>query len=147
MSYDTLIFPISERTDGTQLIRHNRKLLPSPGKSCDGIVKLAQRWLLEFLTEKGSIKFQPERGSNFVTRLRNGNIATESDVFLAFASAAADVGGNLRNAEEAEDPDTERLGYARLTKVSLSSYGLGLSILVVSAAGQSQAIDLPFSSF
>jgi hypothetical protein len=54
-----------ERKLGLELFNEN-----TSGKITTGVQKLAQRWLLEFLTETGSIPALPDRGCLFMRQAR-----------------------------------------------------------------------------
>lgn len=84
------------------------------GKICVGAQKLAQRWLLEFLTETGSMPGAPDRGCDFMRAARTGRFRTILNVQTTFASANMSVRRNLL-AEETDDmPADERFARAEL---------------------------------
>lgn len=129
---------------GTPLVQE----LAAPGEGgrvCAGVVKLAQRWVLTFLQEAGSVPYRPAAGTGFVTALRTGGLRTESDVRRAFAVAERLVRRQLAAAEAAADPADERIDRADLDGVSVAP-GAGLVTVratVVSAAGAARAVVLP----
>lgn len=86
-----------------------------------GIVKLGQRFLLELFTERGTMPFQPTRGSTFMTELRSGGIRVTSDLLAAFSRALISIGSNLVSDELDSDPDDERFSDAQITQVELSA--------------------------
>ena len=78
-------------------------------KVCAGIQKLAQRWLIEFLTALGSIPYLADRGTDFIYKVRSGRIRTELDARLAFSFAKEKVALNLRREDVAGSfPDDEK---------------------------------------
>lgn len=110
-----------------------------------GIQKLAQRWALEFLTEEGSIRYDPDRGCPFVGAVRRGELLTELDVFQAFALSAPIFERNLQNEETDADPDDERFRQADLLSVVVSPTLLIIRVKITSRAGTSRAAILPIS--
>lgn len=89
------------------------------GKICVGIQKLAQRWLLEFLTETGSMPGKPDRGCNFMKRARTGGFRTRFNVKSIFESSNVIVRRNLIAEEYAGMPDDERFLDATLLNFSI----------------------------
>ena len=108
-----------------------------------GIQKLAQRFLLELLTIKGSIPFKPERGSSFILAVRQGFIRTDVDVFATFAFALTDVKTNLARDVAVSDPLDEQLQDARILRIIRSATYLILYIELTSRAGTSRQVILP----
>lgn len=119
-------------------------LVTGGGTVCTGIQKLAQRFLLELLTEQGTILHLPERGTRFLPNLRRG-IRTELDVFTAFGFAVANAARNLRADETTADPDDERFARAELTSVALLPGHVTLHIRLTSRAGTSRPVILPLA--
>lgn len=116
---------------------------PALGRVCTGTAKLAQRFLLEFLTPLGSMPYNPTHGSSFMPALRRGELHTELAVFAAFAYAVAEIAQTLRREELPTDPDDERFADAELAGLGLSSDRLTLSIELTTAAGTARPIILP----
>jgi hypothetical protein len=116
------------------------------GQLCVGAQKLAQRWVLEFLTERGSLRFLPKRGSEFMTQLRQGRLRTETDVIAAFNFAAVDVRINLINEEYAGMPDDERMSSAELLQVAILADNLQLTIQLTTQAGDARRFIVPIST-
>lgn len=116
------------------------------GTVCTGIQKLAQRWLLEFLTEQGSMPFHmAERGSNFLFWVRRGFIRSEADVRAYFNFAAQQVRSNLLNEESADMRDDERLQSAALMQIQILDGSLALVVNVRSLAGDTRQVVLPIN--
>ncbi len=113
------------------------------GQVCAGIQKLAQRWVLEFFTEVGSMPYALERGAAFLTAARNGLMATELDVYQTFNLDADNIRRALVNEELDTDPDDERFASADLESVTLSPGFLTVDIALTSRAGTSRSILLP----
>tara|TARA_B100001750_G_C15428893_1_gene557065 strand:- start:251 stop:736 length:486 start_codon:yes stop_codon:yes gene_type:complete len=119
-----------------------------PGKSGElitGINKLIQRYVIELLTEKGTLIYLPLRGTEFITSARAGYWRTTADVQDAFSLASPDVGNNLRGEESESDPDDERFDFAELLSVSLLGDEVTMSIKITSLAGTTFTAVLPIT--
>lgn len=120
-----------------------------------GVRKLAQRWLLEFLTADGSATKMPTRGSTFIRSAFAGKFRSGLNVRHEFARAAAQITQNLQNEENETMPQDERFASAELvdfviipsTTVSDTSgttiIYLNLRVKVNSLAGTSYETILP----
>lgn len=120
--------------------------LASPGKSTQiatGPQKLVQRWLLEFLTELGSMPGLPKRGTDFMTQVRRGRLRTQAAVIAAFNFAAYAARTNLRNEEDDTWPDDERIGVVELQSVAFLPGYAQIRCSIASRAGSSRSIILP----
>jgi hypothetical protein len=116
------------------------------GNLCTGVQKLAQRWVLEFLTPSGSIPYKTKRGCSFINNFRSGLLRSSLDISSFFASAATDVSVNLKAEDSTTDPDDERFDKAELTDFSTTSGGvLTLSVTITSLAGSSRVVILPIN--
>jgi hypothetical protein len=121
--------------------------LAEPGKSgiaITGIAKLGQRFLLELLTERGSIRFLPARGCDFMLEARLGLIRTQSDLISAFTRSMLDVGETLTAEEEDSDSLDERFGSASIDNIQLDGSRAIVGIRLSSLDPDAQAI-LPVS--
>jgi len=90
------------------------------GKICVGVQKLAQRWLLEFLTETGSMPGAPNRGCDFMRAARTGRFRTILNVQTIFASANMSVRRNLLAEETPDMPADERFAGAALLNTTVA---------------------------
>jgi hypothetical protein len=116
------------------------------GQLCVGIQKLAQRWLLEFLTEIGSMAGKPERGSYFMTAVRTGRLHNQTDVIYAFTYAESTIRPVLQ-AEETDDmPADERLARAELISVAFFAGYAEIKVAIHSVAGNSRTVIMPVST-
>jgi hypothetical protein len=139
---DLLAFDGARATGDTRMI----SALVLPGQSgalITGIAKLAQRFLIELLTEQGSLTYQPERGTMFLTRIRAGIVHTSQDLFSEFTSAEATLRNNLLLEETNDDPDDERYSSASLISASLFGDQATLTIRVTSRLGESRQVIYP----
>lgn len=113
------------------------------GKLCVGIQKLAQRWLLEFLTETGSIVGQPERGCGFMTTVRQGKMRTALNANVAFATSSLAVRRQLVNEEYVGMPDDERIAAVELLGIAFLPGYLSIGVKINSRAGDTRAVIIP----
>lgn len=93
--------------------------LALPGESgqlISGIVKLGQRFLIELLTMKGSLRHRPERGSTFMIEVYGQRIRTVTDLYAAFARGLVDVQRNLTAEDRESDPLDEQYAGATITR-------------------------------
>ncbi|NDD52303.1 hypothetical protein EBZ39_00225 [bacterium] len=143
--YDFLAFrnvaPGRERQLGLALYSEDDN-----GQICVGIQKLAQRWALEFLTETGSLRGLPDRGSSFMAALRLRNLRTPQDITFAFNAANLEIERQLKNEEYDTMPDDEKFKTAALTGVTFYPGYLSLSVMIESQAGTSRAAILPIAT-
>ena len=116
------------------------------GEVCTGVQKLAQRWVIEFLTIRGSMPYHMStRGSDFLLWLRQGRIRTEFDVRAYFNFAAQQVKTNLINEETATMHPEDRFQQARLIKLLLAQDTLELFTEIISLAGDTRQVILPIA--
>lgn len=95
----------------------------SPGNSgfiLTGVRKLAQRWLLEFLTVDGSMSKLPDRGSLFMRSAFSGKFRSGLNVRHEFKRAATQIARNLQREETEDMPDDEKLESAELVDYTVA---------------------------
>ena len=107
--------------------------------------KLAQRFLLELMTEKGSMTFDPLRGCDFITRLRSGVVLNEQDVINIFYTALIDITGNLTNEETSNDETNQRFGGANINSIAISSGVVTMNISVINVIEEAINLSIPVS--
>lgn len=108
-----------------------------------GPQKVAQRFLLEFLREKGSMPLRPAGGTDFITEARLGYLRTAIDVTGAFARAVVDIKSTLSGEESDSDPDDERFADATLEGVSVTGTNAVLRVRIATRAGTSRDFIFP----
>ena len=143
--YDFLALQNTSATKETQL-GLELAVTGTPGQVTTGIQKLAQRWLLEFLTEVGSMPGLPTRGTNFMTLVRQGRLRSESAVLAAFTFAAYDARVNLRKEEDDTWPDDERIAEATVESIAFLPGYAQIRLKIISRAGTARAIILPIDT-
>jgi len=143
--YDVLAF---QGATPTGEVRLDQILFDSAaaGMLCTGVQKLAQRFVLELLTEKGSMLYLPDRGTTFMTRFRQGYIRTDTDVFIAFNLALNDLELNLAAEELDTDPADERYGSATLNQVIITVSTVILHVTLMSQAGTAREVIMPIAT-
>jgi len=110
------------------------------GQICTGIVKLGQRFLLELLTEQGSMQFLPLRGCTFMTEARLGYFRNQVDVLSALSRALLWIKRNLQAEESDDDPDDERFGTAIITNIEYTPGEAKVFITLISRAGTASVV-------
>lgn len=140
---DILAFQLNDnRTQVSQTVAKDN----SGGNICTGIQKLAQRWVLEFLTPIGSVPYKPKIGSPFTDQVRRGLIKNNFDIVSYFSASALIVSVNLKREDSLSDPADERFDKATLDGFSFDNSGkLILNVTLLSAAGTSRKVILPIS--
>lgn len=108
-----------------------------------GSAKLVQRFAVHLLTQKGSIRYRPKQGCIFYGQVQNGPMASESDVFAAFAASLRDIRTNMRAEELATDPDNERFSFAKITAVTIARGSVTATITVRSLDGVNTGLIVP----
>jgi hypothetical protein len=116
------------------------------GLICIGVQKLAQRWLLEFLTETGSMVGLPTRGTNFMTLVRQGRLRTTAAITAQFHFAAHVARLTLSAEENDTWPDDERIAEVKLQSIAFLPGYAKLYVLVASRAGDTREIIMPVST-
>lgn len=131
-------YPVRNRP-ARQMLANSR----TSGKTASGLLKLCQKFVVELLTERGSVPYLPNKGSKFINRLRFGDIATEQDLTVAFSASLPELRTNLRAQENSSDPDNERYGSATLQKVIISPDLVEVRIAIRSRSGATASLTVP----
>jgi hypothetical protein len=118
----------------------------SNGQICVGVQKLAQRWLLEFMTENGSMPGAPTRGCAFMRAVRQGRLRTQVEVLSLFSASNVTIRQNLQAEEYAGMPDDERFIGADLTSVAILPGYMQLNVKINSLAGTARTVIFPIST-
>jgi len=139
---DVLAFDGVQRGTESQVIQH-LVFEGSNGALVTGIQKLAQRFLMELMTEIGSIPHLPERGCLFMTQARYGYWRTVADVRSAFYLGLFTVRTNLIREEDEDTPTDEQFDTAELVAVSLYQDQVSLRVKIISKAGTSLDVIYP----
>ena len=113
------------------------------GQIITGGSKLAQKYVVILMTEKGSIPYATTRGSNFVNILQMSGGGSEGDILTAFAGAQIDI--NRQLPLNTNDPLEEQFVKAVVTGIMITSSGALLSFnIITNGAGLSVTLPLNF---
>ena len=118
----------------------------SGGEAVVGVAKLAQWFLVELMTARGSVPHAPSRGTTFFPELHRGRLRSEADVFAAFGFAVGDLQAAARLTESPSDPADERFADAELLAVAILPGYARLTISIRSRAGSTRQAILPVST-
>ena len=121
----------------------DQSLFNNGGAVCTGIQKLIQRWLVLFLTPVGTVKFHPERGTSFLEEA--AGFRTEIDAQIAFYTCNANACSQLRDEEDTEMLDEERIDRVELDNITIGATGFNLSVRLYSLNGESAPLILPIT--
>ena len=108
-----------------------------------GTSKPATRYIYGLLTPAGSVPGRPNDGTTFIDDIRT--FRSEFDIFAAFAANDAAAAATARAAEVDDDPDSEKLGWARLAGVEVNGDSVTITLTVSSADGSRPADPVRFS--
>lgn len=138
---DLLVF---DGADGSRDVLVAQQLFSEShaGKVVSGIYKLAQKFLLLLLTEKGSQQYAPDYGTEFMTQLRSG-VRTTLEAEQVFQSALIDIHRILKSEETDSDPADERYATASTVNILLRPGGVMYRIRLESEAGTARVVLLP----
>ncbi len=141
ITYDVLAFQSNANAAASQNIIEDG----NNGVLVTGPKKLAQRFILELMTEKGSITYRPTRGTYFVTEAKAAQLNNEIDVYTSFSLALLDMSNNLIGEESVNDPSNERYKNAEIQSISVRPGSITIGVKVVSLAGTFTNISIPLA--
>jgi hypothetical protein len=140
---DLLIFQNADYTGRDAQITTD---FSNPSKVISGIQKAAQRWIIMFLTKKGSVLGDSSFGTDFMTKLLARKLPDELAIQNEFALAARDINDYFRAKVTSTIPNDEYITQASLLEGwSLTRTSLKLRIGLTTRAGTSYKIVLPVS--
>jgi hypothetical protein len=142
-TFDVLAFQGAKATGDTLLVNALATSVNDSGEICTGVQKLAQRWLIEFLTIQGTLAYLPTRGCEFMFLVQTGQLRTTLDAEQAFYLAASQVKTNLQAEELGTEPDDERFDSVNLISIVVTGDKLTLYTQINSLAGTSRSVILP----
>ena len=117
--------------------------LDGTGRAVTGILKLAQRVLLDMLTVKGSKPFALNDGTSLLSFVRQGRIRNEIDAYTYFQYAVGELQQNLQVEEQSDDPPDERFGSLKIVSLTFTPLQLSYSLKLLSLSGDSRTLTLP----
>jgi hypothetical protein len=127
-------------------IQRLRQVFFAPGNGGQvhaGVEKLAHRYLLEFMTEFGSLPYQPEVGTTFITEVKAGLILSEFDLQASFSINSGRAIANMRREDTGNEDLDEQIETAELISYFLEGDLIELRVKITSLAGRSREVLLP----
>lgn len=107
-----------------------------------GVTRLSQQFVIELLTEIGSMHYTRHRGSHFLPRLRQKQL-TELSVTAAFSAASREIIRNLRKDEGKLNRLDERIRRVKLNSMRIEEDHISFNIAVYARDGSVAVIDTP----
>lgn len=136
MSHDVTILAAAGSTTTT--------LVPGDGGlTSHGPTLLAQRFLIELMTDLDSALALPGRGTSWPASLRRRLFATEYDVLVAAAAAIHTATINIRGEEQPSDDPASRLRSAQVQRLTLLPGALVLSVTIRPQSGPAVTVTFP----
>lgn len=117
--------------------------LDGTGRAVTGILKLAQRVLLDLLTVKGSKPFDTNAGTSLLNFVRQGRIRNEIDAHTYFQYAVGELQQNMQDEETTDDPPDERFASLSIISLTFTPLQLAYSLKLLSMSGDSRTLTLP----
>lgn len=118
----------------------------SPSSFCAGIQKVAQRYLVMFMTMLGSQRYYPTFGTEFLSKLTVGNLARIDFIHL-FNFANARILNKFREYDEKNKVvfDDEKLESASLENIIIDNKtgSVKLRVKLLTKAGENASILIP----
>jgi len=143
-NYDILIMPaLSDRGDGQVTFATG-----DDTRATEGLQKLAQQWVIYFLTERGSQPSDLNYGTDFFATIRGSNLGDNTFVRDKAKAAIVQTQGwfNTNINKIADRPDDEKLAVAKLSDLQTPAADyIVLSVLITSVAGNSATYTIPVS--
>lgn len=128
---------------GMSLLRQSLVFAGSRGALTTGIQKLAQRFLLELLTEQGSLRYLPDAGSLFMHQIASGALQTNEEIISAFIIAENGIRRKLRSEIRESDPLDERYVLADNVTASRTPDSVSLGFRILTEGGNSVGLIYP----
>jgi len=118
---DVAAFHADKDAADATLLQHSLGDVAGNGSLVSGIAGLAQRFLLELLTDRGSMQYQPERGCGFLQEARRGGLQTPLDIAGAISRALIQIARNLALDNTATTPADEQLDHVVIQQIRYSA--------------------------
>ncbi len=107
-----------------------------------GAKKLCQKFVIELLTEKGSLEYLPERGTTFLSRIKSAS--KELDVIAAFSVALRQVIKNFKKEYDRDTPSSERLKSASIVNILVHDEAIQILLAVLTMDGRTEYVITPY---
>ena len=109
-----------------------------------GVQKMIQRWIIAFMTKRGTVQANSTFGTEFMRNLERGYIVTDADVQAEFLDAAVMAAESITIALTGQTiPEDEQLDSTDLLSFNLQDTSLALRVRITSVAGESTTVMLP----
>lgn len=121
-------------------------LLDETGEAqiCTGLQKLAQKFLIVLHTEKGTVPYRPDFGTDFIPNLRSGKVRQEADLMSVFTLAEIDIREVLKSLETDDTPADEKYS-AAVVKGTLVTPGYAMLKVELHSEDSQATYLLPIS--
>jgi hypothetical protein len=120
--------------------------LDGAGRAVTGILKLAQRVLIELNTVRGSQPFNLRAGTSLLPFARQGRIRNEIDAHVYFQYAVGELQQNLIPDELTDEPADEKFSALTILSLTFTPVRLSYTLRLVSQDGDSRELILPVST-
>ena len=110
------------------------------GAITTGIQKLAQKWLLTLLNEKGTVKYKPNFGTTFMSELRMGNVSTDQNLFALFNATELDVKAQLLADEDETTPADEQYKESNIISATVIPGYVNITVTLASQSSTAEFI-------
>lgn len=112
------------------------------GQYVSGPQKAVQRYVSLLMTGKGSVFFDPTRGTYFQSAIQGGSIRTDEDLEAYFALASSEVLEYVRD-RFADAPEDEDIDIVNVVSASVMGSSAVLVLEFVFVAGSNVTVTLP----
>lgn len=109
-----------------------------------GIQKVAQLFLKTLFTQKGTDVIYPDKGTNFPNLTIGANRQSEDDEFISDVTAAIQDAESQVKYNSVDSDDSSSLASITLLGFEFLTETLSLYIRLITAAGESASIAIPF---
>jgi hypothetical protein len=130
---------------GDQMLTQALSTANHGGVVITGIHKLVQTFALRLLTIKGSMRYLPFEGCDFMAEAQLGLFQNPVDIFSSFSASLVDIEQSFRLDDSTSLPDDERYDSAELVGITLSGTSASVRVKVTSRAGTSRVFIEPLA--
>ncbi|MDR1923176.1 MAG: hypothetical protein LBQ66_02285 [Planctomycetaceae bacterium] len=113
------------------------------GSRVSGAAKAVQQFIAELLTIRGSRRFRPDYGCNFLNDIRGRNVSTLDDLQVAVTQALSEVTENSHNRITREMPADEIISEVTVDELIPQLDSVLLSMTVHTYDRQESPFQLP----
>lgn len=143
---DILAFRGGQGSPGAVLLEQRLSREGDPGQVCTGVQKLVQRFVIALFTIRGSVRANPEFGTDFLSRVTGGFVHNGTQLMAEFAAAEVELAPLLARESRATDPADEVYRKATAISADVSRGHLRLRVQLETASETSVQFILPVLS-